>query len=248
VAIMPARNSAKTLEATIAEIPPGSVDEIVLVDNASRDDTVAIAERLGLTVVRHPVDRGYGGSIKTCLRTALARGADLIVEIHPDNQYDPAFVPGALAKARSGRYAIVLGSRFLPPSAARKGGMPLWRYVNNRILTFINGRLIGLRVSEFHCGARVYNARWIETLPLDEFSDDFRLGFDVIPRAVEDGWEVSEVPCQGRYFEEASSNPFWGSLRYGVATVSASWRSFCRQLIARLTGRRRMPAPRPGGL
>ncbi|MBM3780022.1 MAG: glycosyltransferase family 2 protein, partial [Acidimicrobiia bacterium] len=115
VVIMPARNSARTLEATVAAIPPGSVDEIVLVDNASRDDTVAIAERLGLTVVRHPVDRGFGGSIKTCFRTALAAGADYIIELHPDNQYDPAFIPALLQRARSGDYAIVIGSRFLPP-------------------------------------------------------------------------------------------------------------------------------------
>lgn len=247
VAIMPARNSAQTLEATVRAIPSGSVDEIVLVDNASRDDTVAIAGRLGLTVVRHPVDRGYGGSIKTCLRTALERRADVIVEIHPDNQYDPSFTPTLVDKARSGNYAIVLGSRFLPATRALKGGMPLWRWISNRVLTWVNGVLIGVRLSEFHTGFRTYNARWAETLALDDFSDDFQLGFQVITRAVEDGWPVAEISAYGRYFAEASSNPFIGSLRYGVGTVVESAKSCLRQARARAMRHRRTRAipPRP---
>jgi len=226
VVIMPARNSARTLEATVAAIPPGSVDEIVLVDNASRDDTVAIAERLGLTVVRHPVDRGFGGSIKTCFRTALAAGADYIIELHPDNQYDPAFIPALLQRARSGDYAIVIGSRFLPPRRALEGGMPWWKFVNNRILTFLNNRLLGLDLSEFHSGYRVYDARWVRTLPLDRFSDNFKLGFQLFGQAVEDGWQVSEVPAFCRYFPEASQNPFFGSLVYGLGTLAESCRVF----------------------
>jgi len=235
--IMPARNSAKTLEDTFKAIPPGAVDQIVLVDNASKDDTVAIAERLGITVVRHPVDRGYGGSLKTCLRTALAAGAELIIELHPDNQYDPAFVPALLAKAASGDYAIVIGSRFLPARRALEGGMPWWKFVANRALTLCNGLLVGVRLSEFHTGYRVYNARWVRGLDLDDFSDDFLLGFQTIARAAEDGWKVGEVPAYSRYFKEASSNPLTGSIVYGTGTLVESLKTFARR--AGLGARRR---------
>lgn len=223
---MPARNSAKTLEDTFRAIPPGSIDHIVLVDNASKDETVAIAERLGIQVVRHPVDRGFGGSVKTLFRTALAAGADYIVELHPDNQYDPRFVPALLEKARGDDYAIVIGSRFLPPRLALKGGMPWWKFVSNRVLTFLNGILLGVRLSEFHSGLRVYNARWARQIPLADLSDDFALGFQLVGQAVEDGWKVAEVPASCRYFREASSNPLGGSIVYGLGTLSESLRVF----------------------
>ena len=226
VAVMPARNSAKTLEATVRAIPPGCIDQIVLVDNASKDDTVAIAERLGITVVRHPVDRGFGGSIKTCFRTALAAGADYIVELHPDNQYDPSFVPALLEKAREADYAIVIGSRFMPSRRALEGGMPGWKYVSNRILTFFNNLMLGVRLSEFHSGFRVYNAKWVRGLPLEKFSDDFDLGFQLFGQAVEDGWAVAEVPAFCRYFKEMSSNPLGGSIVYGWGTLTESFRVF----------------------
>lgn len=223
---MPARNSARTLEDTVAAIPPGVIHQLVLVDNASRDETVAIAERLGITVVRHPVDRGFGGSIKTCFRTALEAGADYIVELHPDNQYDASFVPSLLEKAQSGPYAMVIGSRFLPPRRALEGGMPLWKFVCNRILTFFNNALLGVRLSEFHSGLRVYNATWVRRLPLETFSNDFDLGFQLIGQAVEDGWTIGEVPAYCRYFNEASSNPLRGSIVYGLGTLAESWRVF----------------------
>jgi len=223
---MPARNSARTLEDTVSAIPPGVIDQIVLVDNASKDDTVTIAERLGLTVVRHPVDRGFGGSIKTCFRTALEAGADYIVELHPDNQYDPGFVPSLLHKAQSGPYAMVIGSRFLPPKRALEGGMPRWKFVCNRILTFFNNALLGVRLSEFHSGLRVYNATWVRRIPLETFSNDFDLGFQLIGQAVEDGWTIGEVPATCRYFDEASSNPLRGSIVYGLGTLAESWRVF----------------------
>jgi glycosyltransferase involved in cell wall biosynthesis len=226
IAVMPARNSARTLEDTIRQIPPGVIDEVILCDNASRDDTVAIAERLGLTVVRHPVDRGFGGSIKTLFRTALARGADLIVELHPDNQYPPEYVPSMIAKIRSGRYAFVIGSRFLPASRALEGGMPWWKFVANRFLTFMNNTLMGVRLSEFHSGLRVYDAAWVRTLDLDRFSDDFKLGFQLVSQAVIDGWTIGEVPAFCRYFDEASQNPFRGSLKYGWGTLTESARVF----------------------
>ena len=223
---MPARNSAKTLEDTFRAIPAGVVDLVILVDNASKDDTVAIAERLGIQVVRHPVDRGFGGSMKTCFRTALETGAEYIIELHPDNQYDPRFIPALLEKARSDRYAIVIGSRFLPPRRALDGGMPMWKYVNNRILTFLNGALLGVHLSEFHSGLRVYSATWAKSLPLEQFSDDFTLGFQLVGQAVEDGWKIGEIPAFCRYFPEASSNPLLGSIRYGLGTLLESCRVF----------------------
>jgi len=238
VAVMPARNSAVTLEDTVRAIPPGCVDHIVLVDNASRDETVAIAERLGIQVVRHPVDRGFGGSIKTCLRTALAAGADFIIELHPDNQYDPAYIPALVEKARSGDYAIVIGSRFLPPARAREGGMPWWKFVSNRALTFMNNTLLGLRLAEFHSGFRVYDARWVRQLPLEKFSDDFTLGFQLFGQAVEDGWAVAEVPAFCRYFDEASTNRFRASVVYGLGTLEESLRVFLWRIgIGRARGR-----------
>lgn len=239
VAIMPARNSARTLEDTVTAIPPGWIDQIVLVDNASRDDTVAIAERLGLTVVRHEVDRGFGGSIKTCFRTALGAGADLIVELHPDNQYDPRFVPALIEKMDSGNYAIVIGSRFMPPSRAREGGMPWWKFVNNRALTFVNGTLMGVHLSEFHSGLRVYDARWVRGIPLQNFSDDFTLGFQLVAQAVKDGWPIAEVPAFCRYFDEASQNPLFGSIAYGLGTLSESFKVSLHRLRlgARRSGR-----------
>jgi len=224
VAVMPARNSARTLEATIREIPPGSVDHIVLVDNASRDDTVAIAERLGLDVVKHPVDRGFGGSIKSCFRAAVAAGADYIVELHPDNQYPAEFIPALHAKAREGDYAIVIGSRFLPPRTALAGGMPWWKFVSNRALTLMNNLMLGVYLAEYHSGLRIYDARWVRTLPLDKMSDDFKFGFELIGQAVEDGQRIGEVPAFCRYFDEASQNRFKGSVVYGLGTLEESFR------------------------
>ena len=239
VGIMPARNSAKTLEDTFRGIPPGSLHQVILSDNASKDDTVAIAERLGITVIRNPVDRGYGGNVKNCLRAALDAGADLIVELHPDNQYDPAFIPGLVAKAREADYAMVIGSRFLPPRRALEGGMPMWKFVCNRALTLMNATLLGLRLSEFHSGFRIYSAKWVRTLPLDRMSDDFKLGFEMISHAAEAGLPVGEAPGFCRYFDEASQNRLRGSIRYGLDTLAESFRVF-RSRMAVSAARRRV--------
>jgi glycosyltransferase involved in cell wall biosynthesis len=230
VAIMPARNSARTLEATIAAIPSGCIDQVILSDNASRDDTVAIAERLGITVIRNPVDRGYGGNMKNCLRAALAAGADLIVELHPDNQYDPRGVPALLEVARESGCAIVMGSRFLPARRALAGGMPWWKFVSNRALTVANAALMGVWLSEFHSGLRVYAASWVRTLPLDRMSDGFRLGFQLVVYAAEAGRSMREAPAFCRYFGEASQNRLPGSIRYGLGTLAESARVFLSRL------------------
>lgn len=226
VVIMPARNSARTLEATFHEIPPGCVDEIVLVDNASRDNTVAIAERLGITVVRHPVDRGFGGSMKTLMKTAMAAGADFLIELHPDHQYDAADIPALLEKMGNHRYAMVMGSRFNPAVKALRGGMPWWKFVANRSLTLMNNLMMGLRMSEFHSGLRVYSAKWLRGVPLDDMSDDFAIGFQFFSQAVQDRWPIGEIPTACRYFDEASSNPLKGSIVYGWFTLAESFRVF----------------------
>jgi glycosyltransferase involved in cell wall biosynthesis len=226
VAIMPARNSARTLEATIKRIPPGYIDQIILADNASKDDTVAIAERLGITVIRQPVDRGFGGNIKTLFRAALDAGADYIIELHPDNQYDPAGIPSLLEKIHPHRYAMVIGSRFLPARSALDRGMPWWKFVSNRALTLMNNVMMGTRMSEFHSGFRVYSAKWARQAPMDTFSDNFILGFQQIASAVEDGWELGEVPGSCDYFPEASQNPFKGSVVYGWGTLTESFKVF----------------------
>jgi len=227
---MPARNSARTLEATFTAIPPGCVDQVILSDNASRDDTVAIAERLGITVIRNPVDRGYGGNMKNCFRAALERDADLIVELHPDNQYDPAAIPGLLARAREGKYAIVMGSRFIPPRRALEGGMPWWKFVANRALSLVNGLLIGARLSEYHSGLRVYAGAWARTLPFDRMSDQFRLGFQLVAYAAEGGWAMTEAPATCLYHEEASQNRLAGSIRYSLGTLAESFRVLLTRL------------------
>ena len=240
VAIMPARNSARTLEETFRAIPPGVIDHIVLVDNASRDDTVAIAERLGIQVVRHPVDRGFGGSIKSLFRAAIAAGADLIVELHPDNQYDPRDVPALLDKARSGDYAVIIGSRFAPPRRALEGGMPMWRYVSNRVLSFMNSRLLGVNLSEYHSGLKVYSAAWARTVNFEPLSDDFNISFQLFAMAVSDRWAVAEVPATCRYFDEASSNPLRGSIVYALGTLRESFKVFLWR-IGVLGARRSQP-------
>jgi glycosyltransferase involved in cell wall biosynthesis len=221
---MPARNSALTLEATVRGIPSGLVDQIVLVDNASKDDTVAIAERLGLSVVRHPVDRGFGGSVKRLFHEALAAGADFVIELHPDNQYDPSGMPALLAEMGDHRHAMVIASRFLPARRALDGGMPWWKFVANRCLTFMNNAMMGVWLSEYHSGFRIYSARWARTAPWHSFSDDFKLGFQQISQAVIDGWTLGEVPGFCRYFAEASQNPFRGSVVYGWGTLTESFR------------------------
>jgi glycosyltransferase involved in cell wall biosynthesis len=236
---MPARNSARTLEDTVRAIPPGYVDEIVLVDNASKDDTVAIAERLGLRVVRHPVDRGFGGSIKTCFKTALAAGADYIVELHPDNQYDPKYLPVLVEKIQDDGAVMVIASRFIPARRALDGGMPWWKFVSNRILTFLNGTMLGVYLSEFHSGYRIYRASWVRSIPFETFSDDFKFAFQLIGQAAQDGQRITEIPAFCRYFPEASQNPLRGSIVYGWGTLTESFRVLMNRLGLATAKRRR---------
>jgi glycosyltransferase involved in cell wall biosynthesis len=218
IVVLPAYNAAKTLERTIAEIPAGVVDQCVVVDDASRDDTVALADRLGVKCVVHTSNRGYGANQKTCYTEALRCGADIVVMLHPDYQYSPRLVGAMAWLVASGEYDVVLGSRILG-TGALKGGMPLYKYVANRVLTAIENILLGIKLSEFHTGYRAFSRRVLETLPLHENSDDFLFDNQILAQAVAFGFGIGELSCPTRYFPEASSIGFRRSVVYGFGVL-----------------------------
>ena len=219
VVVMPAYNAARTLEATYRGLALDIVDEVILVDDVSRDATVDIAERLGLRVVVHLQNRGYGGNQKTCYIEALKGGADVVVMVHPDNQYDSTLVPEMIRPILDGRADIVLGSRLLSGTAL-SGGMPIWKFVANRFLTGVENAAFGLRLSECHTGFRAYSRRLLETLPFLLNSDDFVFDQELLAQAVAHGFRVAEIPVPTRYFPEASSVDFRRSVAYGLAILA----------------------------
>jgi glycosyltransferase involved in cell wall biosynthesis len=218
IVVLPAYNAERTLERTCAEIPRAAVDEVILVDDASRDGTVALARRLGLTVFVHPKNRGYGGNQKTCYRAALEHGAAIVVMLHPDYQYPPQIIPAMVAMVRSGLFDVVLGSRILV-RGAREGGMPLYKYAGNRALTLLENVLVGRKLSEYHTGFRAFRRQVLEALPLEANSDDFVFDNQVICQAIWQGYAIGEVSSPCRYFPEASSIGFGSSLRYGLGVL-----------------------------
>ena len=221
IAVMPAYNAARTLPATLADIPPGSVDEVILVDDGSRDRTVAIAREMGLTVIVHPENRGYGGNQKTCYKEALQRGADVVVMIHPDYQYDSRVIPHAVAFIELGICDVVLGSRIRSRDEAFRGGMPAWKYVANRFLTAVENLALGQNLGDFHSGFRVYRRAVLERIPFERNSDDFVFDTQFLVQAVRLGFRLGDVPVPVRYFKEASSINFRRSVRYGLGTLGA---------------------------
>ncbi len=230
IAVMPAYNAAKTLERTIADIPPGSVDEIVLVDDCSRDNTVEIAERLGLTVIRHEKNLGYGGNQKTCYRHALAAGADYVVMIHPDYQYDSRVIPVAVEIIRLGICDFVMGSRIRTRREALAGGMPRWKYVANRCLTLTENIVLGQNLGDFHSGFRAYRREVLETIPYLKNSNDFVFDSEFLAQAVHFGFKLGDIPVPVRYFDEASSINFRRSVKYGLSTLGVLGKYWLRQL------------------
>ena len=218
IVVLPAYNAAKTLERTIAEIPPGIVDECLVVDDASRDDTVAQARRLGIPCIVHSRNRGYGANQKTCYTEALRRGADIVIMLHPDYQYSPRLIGSMAWHVASGEYDIVLGSRILG-AGALKGGMPRYKYVANRLLTAVENVLLGTKLSEFHTGYRAFSRRVLETLPLNENSDDFVFDNQILAQAVAFAFPIGEISCPTRYFPEASSINFRRSVVYGFGVL-----------------------------
>ena len=219
VVVMPAYNAAKTLERTYADIPRDVVDHVILVDDVSADETVVIAERLGLHVVSHRQNRGYGGTQKTCYDTALAEGAEVVVMVHPDYQYDATRIPDLIAPIVAGTADLMLGSRFLGDPLA--GGMPRWKYMSNRFLTTVENVAFGLQLSEYHTGFRAYSRQLLETLPYRLDSDDFVFDQELIAQAVAAGFRdrIGEVAVPTRYFAEASSVGPRRSIVYGFSTL-----------------------------
>jgi glycosyltransferase involved in cell wall biosynthesis len=245
VVVMPAYNAARTLRRTYDEVmAQGVVDLVILVDDASQDDTVAIARTLERTQVEvHPMNRGYGGNQKTCYRLALEAGADIVIMIHPDYQYTPKLVPAMAALVASGLYPCMLASRILGNGALR-GGMPIWKYVANRILTLVENLLLGAKLSEYHTGYRAFSRKVLEALPLDKNSDDFVFDNEVLAEVLWLDIPIGEVTCPARYMPEASSINFRRSVRYGFGCI----RTALEYRWARIRGSGRLFAARHAGV
>lgn len=218
--VMPAYNAASTLERTVAEVPRPLVDDIIVVDDGSHDDTVAVARRLGLHTLVHERNRGYGGNQKTCYAEALRRGADIVVMVHPDYQYTPKLIPALASCIASGLYDVSLGSRILG-GGALAGGMPRYKYVANRFLTAAENLLIGEKLSEYHTGYRAFSRRVLLELPLEENDDDFVFDNQMLVQCVHFGFRIAEVTCPTRYEDASSSINFWRSVVYGLGVLRA---------------------------
>jgi glycosyltransferase involved in cell wall biosynthesis len=227
IVVMPAYNAEKTLRHTYAELPHEYVDDIILVDDESSDRTVAVAKDLNIKTIVHEKNRGYGGNQKTCYRTALALGADIVVMVHPDYQYSPRLVTAMASMITSGHYDVVLGSRILGGGALR-GGMPLYKYIANRFLTFIENIALRVKLSEYHTGFRAFSREVLESLPLEMNSDDFVFDNEMIAQAVFFGCKIGEISCPTRYFPEASSVNFVRGMKYGFGVLGTSLK-FCLQ-------------------
>lgn len=243
VIVMPAYNAAQTLERTYADIPHDQVERIILVDDVSRDETVEVARQLGLDVIIHPQNRGYGGNQKTCYDAALEAGADLVVMLHPDYQYDATRIPDLVAPIARGEMDLMLGSRFLGDPLA--GGMPKWKWIANRFLTTVENLAFGLRLSEYHTGLRAYSRQLLELIPYHLNSDGFGFDQELIAQVVAAGMgnRIGEIAVPTRYFAEASSVGFQRSVIYGLMTL----RVVARYVLHRMRLRRspKLTARRP---
>jgi glycosyltransferase involved in cell wall biosynthesis len=224
VVVMPALNAARTLEQTFHAIPTDVVDEVILVDDKSTDATAEVAQTLPLHFIWHPHNVGYGGNQKTCYLQALQRGADVIVMLHPDGQYDPELIPHLISPILSGEADMVLGSRLAIRGAARAGGMPLYKLIANRTLTAIENRVLGTHLSELHTGYRAYSRRFLTTVPFLRNSLDYSFDSEVLMQAAQFGFTIAEVPAYSVYFDDASSIRFGPAAVYGVKTLLATMR------------------------
>lgn len=219
IAILPAYNAEKTLERTLDDIPKDWVDDIILVDDASKDDTVSLAKSLGLRTIVHEKNRGYGGNQKTCYRAALKEGADIVIMIHPDHQYDPTVISELLEPIIEGRADAVFGSRMIKRKNALAGGMPYWKFVANIVLTWVENLAFGTKLTEYHSGFRAYSKKLLTQVPFEKNSDDFVFDTEIIVQIKIAGLRILEVPIRTRYFEEASSIGLKRSIQYGVAIL-----------------------------
>jgi glycosyltransferase involved in cell wall biosynthesis len=221
MAVLPAYNAESTLAATLADVPVGCVDEFILVDDGSTDRTVQVAREMGLTVIEHASNQGYGGNQKTCYRHALDHGADVVVMIHPDYQYDSRVIPHAVGFIELGICDIVLGSRIRSRAEAFAGGMPKYKYLSNRFLTAVENFTLGQNLGDFHSGFRVYRREVLERIPYEGNSNDFVFDTQFLVQAVRLGFRLGDIPVPVRYFPEASSINFKRSVRYGLSTLGA---------------------------
>lgn len=234
--VLPAYNAERTLEKTYREIPFGVVDEVILVDDKSKDQTVALAQRLGIKhIITHDQNKGYGGNQKSCYRTALSLKADIVVMLHPDYQYTPKLIEAMVAVIGNDVYPVVLGSRILGKGALH-GGMPLYKYVANRILTLMQNLLMNQKLSEYHTGYRAFSAQVLRSIRLESNSDDFVFDNQMLAQIFFAGYEIAELTCPTRYFEEASSINFWRSSKYGLGVLyTALQYRLCRWKLIRPT-------------
>ncbi|HBL17910.1 MAG: glycosyl transferase family 2 [Elusimicrobia bacterium GWA2_69_24] len=219
VAVLPAYNAAATLEKTVSEISRDVVDEIVLVDDRSRDNTAEIARRLGLHTIVHERNLGYGGNQKTCYREALRLGADIVIMIHPDYQYDPRLAPHMAGLIADDICDFVLGNRIRTRREALSGGMPIWKYFFNRVLSMLENLWTGQNLGEWHSGLRAYSRKVLETIPWEDNSDDFVFDQQFLHQAAFLRFRMGDVPAPARYFAEASSINFFRSTVYGLSTL-----------------------------
>ena len=230
ITVMPAYNAATTLEKTVKDIPQGFADEIILVDDSSQDETVAIARRLGLTVITHSENKGYGANQKTCYDEALRRGADIIIMIHPDYQYDSSLIPLFGELIEKGICDIVLGSRVRTRKECLDSGMPLYKYISNRLLTILENLITGQNLSEWHTGYRAYSREVLEKIPFHENSNGFVFDSQFLIQAAYFGFKMGDLPVPCRYMSEASAIGFTGSVVYGIGTIKAVFQFILQKL------------------
>lgn len=218
VVVMPAYNAVRTIERTYADVPKDVVHHIIVVDDASRDETPHLAHQLGMQVIVHRQNYGYGANQKTCYSEALRLGADVVVMVHADHQYDPTRIPAMIAPILEGKADMMLGTR-IAEGQALQGGMPLWKYVANRCLTTLENMVLGQELTDLHTGFRAYSRHFLEHVPWFSNSDDFVFDTEMIVQAVACGYRLGEAPVPARYFDEASSVNFRVSVRYGLKTL-----------------------------
>jgi glycosyltransferase involved in cell wall biosynthesis len=230
IVVLPAYNAGKTIAQTIAEIPFDLVDEYVVVDDASTDNTIEVASSLNVkNLIRHDRNKGYGGNQKTCYRTALDLGGDIIIMLHPDYQYTPKLIPSIAYMIASGLYPVVIASRILGKGAL-KGGMPMYKYVANRFLTWVQNLLINQKLSEYHSGYRAFSREVLETVNFQANSDDFVFDNQMLAQIFYAGFEIGEITCPTKYFEEASSINLRRSIKYGLGVLRTSFAYFFQKL------------------
>ncbi len=220
IIVLPAYNAASTLRATVEDIPKDCFDEIILVDDCSKDNTAEIGESLGLTVIRHKVNLGYGGNQKTCYDAALEHGADAVVMLHPDYQYDGRLIPHFLGFMETGVCQVMLGSRIRTRKETLDSGMPFYKYISNRALTLVENVVLGQNLADFHSGFRCYTRQVLETIPYHKNSDDFVFDSQFLAQAAYFGFRIGDAPVPCRYFAEASSINFSRSTKYGLGTLA----------------------------